>query len=122
MQVADLLALAQRHHHENEFARAEALYQQILAQQPNHPRALFLLGTLKLQTQRTDEAIALLTEAARQSPDDVLVHSNLGAACQMAGDLDAAIVAQQRAVALAPNDAQSQMNLALALRGRGRFD
>src|SRR5206468_7339579 len=97
-------------------------YRQILSSEPNHARALFLLGTLKLQTQQSSEAVELLTAAARQSPDDFLVYSNLGAACQMAGDLDAAIAAQQRAVAIAPQDAPSQMNLALALRGRGRFD
>ena len=56
------LAAAVRDHGAGRLAQAEAVYRQVLAEQPDHPDALNLLGVLEHQAGRSDAAKARLEQ------------------------------------------------------------
>ncbi len=66
------------HHQSGNFPAAELLYRKILQRQPNHKQAVFLLGTLCLQRQDFDSAVAYLNRAVTLDPDNAEAHDNLG--------------------------------------------
>ena len=63
--MPDPLAAAIRHHQDGRVKEAEALYRQVLAEQPDNPEALHLLGVLLLQR---GEARAAPNSHAQLSP------------------------------------------------------
>ncbi len=60
-------------------SQAEAIYRQILTQNPNNPTALYLLGTLTAQVGHMDDAINLISKAIAIAPNQPQYHGNLGA-------------------------------------------
>lgn len=54
------IEIAIQHHQAGRLAEAEKIYRQILAQQPDHPDALHLLGVLAVQAGRLDAAVDLI--------------------------------------------------------------
>jgi len=63
------------HHQAGRRATAEAMYRQILSQEPTNAAALHLLGILAHQDGHPDEAIRLINEAIAISPDRAAYHS-----------------------------------------------
>jgi Tfp pilus assembly protein PilF len=61
--IEQSISVALQHHRMNQFAQAEAIYRQVLDQQPNHSDALHLLGVLAGQTGQLDAAVALIRRA-----------------------------------------------------------
>jgi len=59
-------------------AEAEVIYRQVLAQAPDHPAALHLLGTIAQQVNHHDVAIELIRRAISILPGDAAYHCNLG--------------------------------------------
>ena len=72
-----------------------------------------VLSKLGLHT----EAVAVLTEAAKQNPHDPRVHSNLGVSLLLSGDAKASVAAFSTLVALEPNQQTNirLLNLAVAV-------
>lgn len=64
-----VMQIAAEHHRAGRNAAARAMYQEVLALDPRHADALFLLGVLDRQTGRLEEARRLLSEAARWAAD-----------------------------------------------------
>lgn len=52
----------------NLFEKAKSLFNKVLCQDPQHPGALYYLGTLKRKEGKCDQAIDLHNKAAEQSP------------------------------------------------------
>jgi Flp pilus assembly protein TadD len=117
-----VLQEALRHHGAGDLARAEALYQQVLAVQPDHPDALHLLGVSAIQRQHFARAEQLLAAAVRVRPDNADYHSNLGVALRALGRDEDAAHAFERALALVPGHDNAGYNLAIAQRNLGRLD
>ncbi|HET8940792.1 MAG TPA: sulfotransferase [Rudaea sp.] len=93
-----------------------------LAQAPEHPEVLRLLGmALRLQN-RNSEALAVLQRAAKKRPDDALIQNGLGSALDACGDHENAIKAFRRAADLAPQAAQIWSNLGKTLGDHGYFE
>jgi protein O-GlcNAc transferase len=109
-------------HHEGHFNEAEALYREILAQQPGHVDALHLLGALALQAQRFDEAAALLQELLTLKPEHIEARNNLGLALQSQGHLREAIAAFRQVLQINPDFADAHTNLGLALLEQGHVE
>jgi protein O-GlcNAc transferase len=109
-------------HQAGRFPEAEALYREILAQQPGHVDALHLLGTLALQAQRFDEAATLLRELLALKPEHIEARNNLGLVLQAQGQLEQAVAAFRRALQVNPDFADAQTNLGLALLEQGHVD
>ena len=93
---------ALQHHLAGRLAEAERVYRQVLAQQPNHPEALYLLGTMAQQVGRNDAAIQLLRKAAEFAPADARYHVKLAAALQGLRQLDDAVAEFSKAIQLDP--------------------
>jgi tetratricopeptide (TPR) repeat protein len=73
------------------------------------------LGSLFLELDRTEEAIAEFRASLKMAPDDAQTHNNLGIALGIQGRLDDAIGHFQRALAIQPDFEDARKNLALAL-------
>ena len=73
------IQLAVQHHQAGRLPEAEAIYRQVLIDQPQHADALHLSGMAAYQSGRHEEAIALIRQAIASAPSTVLFHANLGA-------------------------------------------
>ena len=116
------LQIALRHHQAGQLVEAEAHYRRIVAQQPDHPDALHLLGVIALQVGRHQSAVELIRRAITVRSDDPRFHSHLGEAYRRLGRLDDAVTACRRATALRSHDASAQNNLGMVLGQQGKLD
>lgn len=105
------LETAREHHRDGALDEAERLYAEVLGEQPDQPDALHMLGQLRLQQERAQEARNLLERAVAGKPDDATCHNSLGVVLQALGDVAAAERAYRRAVELDPNMARAYNNL-----------
>lgn len=119
MTIDQALDLAIQLHQSGHFAQAEQFYRQILAQQPDHPEALHLLGAMASQLGHDQIAVDLITRAIAIAPNEAIYHSNLGNALGTLGKFEEAIAAYRTAIRLNPAyaDAYSNMGNALAAQG-----
>lgn len=81
---------------------AEAAYRALLADAPDHPDALHLLGLVMDQRDRLDEARHLIGRAIAVAPHTGDFHFNLGNVLRRRGEFEQAKVAWRRAAVLAP--------------------
>jgi predicted TPR repeat methyltransferase len=105
---------------QDRLAEANAVYGQILAVDPDHPRALHYAGVLAHQLGRGSDGIGLIEKSLAIAPDRADWHSNLGIVLQECGRLDEAIAAYHRAIALDPGHANAHSNLGVLLRATGK--
>jgi tetratricopeptide (TPR) repeat protein len=114
------LQMALHHRRGGNFAQAEAICREILAQVPNHPAVLHQLAIAAAGQGRIDEALRLLQQVVQGNPNDPAAFSDLGNVLREVGRREEALAAYQRAVAINPNLAFAQSNLANVLRELGR--
>jgi tetratricopeptide (TPR) repeat protein len=119
MNIQETILLASQAHQAGDLRQAEALYRDILAQDPNHPYALNLMGVLAHQTGRGDEALDFISRAIEHSLTTASFHFNLGLVLADMNRLPEAIAADRRAIALNPNFAAAYNNLANVLARTG---
>ncbi|NQV57845.1 MAG: tetratricopeptide repeat protein, partial [Rhodospirillales bacterium] len=67
--IRELLTEAQSHHHSGRLHDAQALYIEIIEQDPVHGDALNLLGTVLAQRGEVENAVTFLRRATRAEPD-----------------------------------------------------
>jgi protein O-GlcNAc transferase len=120
--VHNAMRTALAHHQVGQLTQADAIYRQILQQQPDHPDALYLLGLIADQTGNTAIAIELYREALNIKPDYAEAHQRLGLALKNQGKLDEAIVCYREALALEPGSADTYHNLGVALAMQGKLN
>jgi predicted TPR repeat methyltransferase len=118
--LEEAVALAILLQKNEQLAEAHELYRRILEVAPNHARALHYAGVLAHQQGRSDEAVAL-TERSLALVDQPDWYSNLGIIFQSAGQLERAIDAYRRAIAIDPSHANAYSNLGAALRAIGKL-
>lgn len=82
----DLLNRAIEHHKAGRLADAKSLYETILKAEPNHVRALYMLGILALRVGQPQHAARLISTAIQIKPDVAEMHYNLGKALDAMGD------------------------------------
>jgi tetratricopeptide (TPR) repeat protein len=122
MTIQEAIQAAVQHHQAGRLGQAEALYRQVLAQQPNHPDALHLLGVIASQSGRHDVALQLIGQAISIDPNRAEFHSNLGLALMEQRRLDEATAAYRRAIELKSDFAAAHNGLGSALAAGGRAD
>jgi predicted O-linked N-acetylglucosamine transferase (SPINDLY family) len=103
-------------------AEAEACYRQVLAAQPDHADALHLLGIIAYQTGRHDLSVELIRQAIQRNGRNPAYFYNLGNALKDQGNLDEAIAAFRRAIAIKPDWADAHLALGNSLNGQGKLD
>lgn len=119
--ASQLLPAAVHHHEHGNLERARALYEQILAAQPEHADALHYLGVLCHQQGEGRRAQELIRRAIAAAPAVAPYHDNLGTVLEHAGRLDEACAAYQAADALEPGDPDRAYNLGVVLQRLGRL-
>jgi tetratricopeptide (TPR) repeat protein len=120
--IDQALQIALHHHNAGRFAAAEAIYRQILAEQPDHADAWELLGVLAGQRGDFEEAVACVRRAIAVMPDRANYHVNLGELQRRRGKLDEAIASARRAIELRPAWAIGHANLGIALWQKGELE
>ena len=103
------------------WAEAERLCREILATRGEYLDALNLLGIIAAQTQRTEEAAALLGRAVAANPGDAAAHSNYGNVLRGLKRFAEALDSYARALEIKPDYAEAHNNRGNTLRELERF-
>jgi protein O-GlcNAc transferase len=120
--IQHLLSRALDCHRSGQIATAEQLYAQILQARPDHFEARHLLGVLRGQQGRYEEALELVGAALSIKPDAIGALANYGLILHKLGRHDEALVSLEKALALRPDDADALNNRGNALAALGRYD
>ena len=113
-----ILLAALGHYRSQQISQAEALLEQLIEQDANDADALFLLGSLRMETD-IDAAEALLSRCAALAPQHLFVRHYLGKLHHLRGDDDAAVVLLRQAIELNPNFAPTFNDLGTSLHETG---
>jgi predicted O-linked N-acetylglucosamine transferase (SPINDLY family) len=113
--VQKSLLEAQALHQRGELAAAEALYGEVLAREPAHPKALHLLGVVALQQGRAEAAARLIARAVLGNGADASAHFDLGCALLALKRSSEAVASFESALRLRPNYPQAYCNRGTAL-------
>ena len=114
--IAAKLEQALALHQQGQLQRAEALYREILQEQPRHFDALHFLGIAAGQQGRAEAAVDLFTRALAINGNDAATHSDLGNALLALRRYDDAIASCDRALGLEPESAEAHFNRGVALQ------
>jgi Flp pilus assembly protein TadD len=117
----DKLDVALKLHDKGNLAEAERIYREILAQEPNHPDALHLLGLVAHQTGHHEQAVSLIGRAIRLRSGVALYYNNLGQSLRNLTRFDDARAAFSQAIAINPNFAEAYCNMATICQLVGEF-
>ncbi len=112
---------AVRRHQAQQLPQAAEHYRRLLAHQPEHAPALYLLGMLLEQTGADDEAIGYLARAIGASPSYLDAYQALGNLYLKLGRLDDAIATFQSALQVKPQHTPALNGLARVLTVAGRL-
>ena len=102
MDVEATLKEALAHHRAGRSVDAHRLYKRVLADDPNQPDALHLLGMLTFDSGNPKAAADLIRRAIAVQPNVVDYHLNLARVCRAAGLADEAIRVLRHAIAINP--------------------
>ncbi|MEN3069277.1 tetratricopeptide repeat protein [Uliginosibacterium sediminicola] len=120
--LAGLFRQALAAHQQGRPAEAAALYEAILALDPQHADSLHYLGLIAAQQQDHPRALALIDAALRSKPQDPAAHSNRGIVLSSLGRKREALASFDAALALKADYADAAHNRGVALAELGRFD
>ena len=105
-----------------QFAAAEAVYERLLAEDPEHAEGHHLLGVLSLQMGRADAAVELISRSLTLRPGNAQAHANLGSALVGLKRPEEALEHYERALQIDPAFVAVQHNRANTLLLIGRHD
>ncbi len=97
-------------HQAGRFAEAEPLYSRVLAADPNNFPALHLMGLLRWQQQRMDEALQLMEKALKVQPGAPETLSNYAIALSSLGRNEEALAALDQALKARPASPKALAN------------
>ncbi len=104
--IAGALLDAIRHHRAGRQAEAAAICRSILSVAPEHPRALFIAGLVRLDDGQPAEAAEYFTRAAERDPTNQSARVNLARALLSAGQPEAALAAAEAGLVPFPDAAE----------------
>jgi predicted O-linked N-acetylglucosamine transferase (SPINDLY family) len=108
------------YHTADQFDQAEAVYRQVLAQQPYHADALHLLGLIAHQRGDNVQAAQLVAQAIQCGPASADMHANLGLIYFAMNRFVEADAALAEAIWLNPQHADALNNMGSTLKALGR--
>jgi tetratricopeptide (TPR) repeat protein/glycosyltransferase involved in cell wall biosynthesis len=111
-----------QHHERGELEKAEALYQQVLQQQPNNADALHLLGAIAYQRREYQKAERLVKQAIELNDTIPRFYNTLGNIYREQRQFDRSIELFQKAIDLHSNYAEAYNNIGIVYQERGQFD
>jgi len=119
--IAEVLRLGLGRQQAGRFQEAEAIYKEILAEDPVNADALHLLGVLSSETGRHDQAAACIGRAITLNPAPPFYHNNLGNVLHEQGRFSDARLCYEEALRRDPSYAEAHNNLANSLYQLGLF-
>jgi tetratricopeptide (TPR) repeat protein len=122
MASADAFALAARHYADGKLAVAQQLAYSVVATEPRHAEALYMLGLIAWRTGNLGLAAEHLNRSLQLKPDSPDLANNLGIVLHELGQLDAAVSAYRHALHLRPALPSARTNLATALKEQGYLE
>lgn len=120
-ELKNTIDLALRFHQNGELEKAETIYKEILTKHPESAQTLNYLGLLKIQTNKTDEAVCYLEKAVKISPCAYFFDS-LGRAYAETGNKEKAIENYKKAIELEPLEFDSWFNLSFEYKKNKQID
>jgi protein O-GlcNAc transferase len=114
------LSEALQHHEAGRLGQAQALYRDILAQDPDDADSLHLLGLITAEQGDPAAGAALIQRAMVLCPGRAPYHNNLALSYRLLGRAEDAVREYRAAVTLRPRSAEIHNNLATTLRDLGR--
>jgi tetratricopeptide (TPR) repeat protein len=117
--MAEELSAAIELHRAGRLAEAAAGYEAVLAREPDDAEALHLLGVVRHQQGKHDDAVEKIGRAVALRPNVARYHANLAEAFRAMSRFDRAVGCCRTAIRLAPDYPEAHGNLGLALRGLG---
>jgi Flp pilus assembly protein TadD len=118
--ISESLQNGLTHHQAGRLEEAEAIYQSILQEYPQHPGALHLLGVIAHQVGKHDIAVNLIESAIKINPNVPDFYNNCGEAYRALHKNDVAVTCYEHALAIKPGFAEAHGNLGIALQDLGR--
>jgi len=118
--VAEVFALAWKHHQAGGFAQAEQLYRHILQAEPAHADAWCFMGAACQSQGKLAEAEMNYRRAVQVLPGHISALNCLGVLLAEQGRLAEATSTFEQALRFAPRSAEIHNNLGLALARRGQ--
>jgi tetratricopeptide (TPR) repeat protein len=115
------IAFAVECHQKGAFEEAEKVYRELLAENPENPDAMHLLGMLAHDTGSPETALGYIARAIQLRPHVPYYHSNLGNVFQRLGRYQDAELCYQEALRLQPGMPVAYNNLGNALNAMKRF-
>lgn len=106
--------LANEYLRSGRLAEAESIYQQILAENPDHFVALHGLGVIAMNMGKLIRAVELINFAIQKNPFDFAAHNNLGISLMKQGRFDEAVQSFNKSLSINPGYASAMYNLARA--------
>ncbi len=103
------------------FVEAEAMFQQIIAREPDNWQSRHLLGLTAYRMGKLEEAVAFLQQALEIMPDLAEAHSDLGVVLRDLNRLDEARHACETAIRLKPALHPAYSNLGNVLKSQGDY-
>jgi predicted O-linked N-acetylglucosamine transferase (SPINDLY family) len=119
MTADQLLDLATERHRAGDLTEARRLYQQMLAEVPDHPVALFRISLLELQVGHPEAALALIERAITAAPGEPRYQFGLGQALAALRRWEEAASAYRRFLDADPQSADAHFALGIALQALG---
>jgi tetratricopeptide (TPR) repeat protein len=119
--IAAMLAQGLKSHQAGRLFEAESLYNQVLAQRPDHFDCLHLLGVIFHQRGNHAEAVRRIDQALTRNPDHAAALNNRGIALSAQNRLVEAFESFSRAVTVQRDFAEAHSNRGNVLRQLGRF-
>ncbi len=116
------LRAAIEQHRQGRLEQAARLYEAALAEAPDHPAALHLLGLVTLQRGDPRRAAELVSRAIAVRPTEADYHATLAAAFWAMGQLDDSLSAYRSAVKLQPDHPDYHCNLGATLIDLGAVE
>jgi predicted O-linked N-acetylglucosamine transferase (SPINDLY family) len=118
LKLREALALHQR----GEIAGAQRLYEEILAVEPRHGKALHLLGVIAAQAGNPRKALEMIDQALAIDPGDPMAHYNRGTALQALQNWQDSLASYDRALAFKPDYAEAFLKRGAVLRELHQWD
>jgi len=120
--IAEKLQIAFQHHQAGQLKQAEALYRQILQQDPQHADTLHLLGALAHYYGHYDQAIKLVSKAISYHENNPLYFYQLGLAANAARKTALAEKSFRHALHLKPDYAAAYNDLGTTLKNQKKIN